>query len=340
MTKILSTKTISKEEELIEKSLRPKTFDEVIGRENEKKRLRIMIESAKKRGDSLDHIIFHGPPGLGKTTFAHVIANDMGAGLRVTSGPAIERAGDLAAILTNLKDGEVLFIDEIHRINKLVEEVLYSAMEDYVLDIVVGKGPSAKTLRLDLPKFTLIGATTRMGLLGGPLRDRFGAQIRLDFMEPEELKELVLQKATYLQVEIDDDAAYEIAVRSRRTARIAIRLLKRVRDHAHVESDGKVDKDIVIKALELHNIDATGLDELDRQILTIIIDNYDGGPVGLSTISAGISEDVDTIEDVYEPFLLREGFLKRTARGRVATKKAYKHLDKLDLYEDSQNKLL
>ncbi|MCA9382158.1 Holliday junction branch migration DNA helicase RuvB [Candidatus Dojkabacteria bacterium] len=340
MTKILSTKTISKEEELIEKSLRPKTFDEVIGRENEKKRLRIMIESAKKRGDSLDHIIFHGPPGLGKTTFAHVIANDMGAGLRVTSGPAIERAGDLAAILTNLKDGEVLFIDEIHRINKLVEEVLYSAMEDYVLDIVVGKGPSAKTLRLDLPKFTLIGATTRMGLLGGPLRDRFGAQIRLDFMEPEELKELVLQKATYLQVEIDDDAAYEIAVRSRRTARIAIRLLKRVRDHAHVESDGKVDKDIVIKALELHNIDATGLDELDRQILSIIIDNYDGGPVGLSTISAGISEDVDTIEDVYEPFLLREGFLKRTARGRVATKKAYKHLDKLDLYEDSQNKLL
>lgn len=326
MSSIISSKVQDKEEEVIERSLRPQSFDEIIGRVKEKENLKILIESAKSRGGVVDHIIFHGPPGLGKTSFSHVIAKETGVNIRVTSGPAIERAGDLASILTNLTKGDILFIDEIHRLNKIVEEVLYPAMEDFVLDIVVGKGPSAKTLRLELEPFTVIGATTRIGLIGGPLRDRFGVQMRLDFMSPSELKELIKQKAKFLKIEIDDDTSLNLAKRSRRTARIAIRLLKRVRDYAEVKNKGVINKKVADEALKLAEIDELGLDNLDRKILSLIINNFEGGPVGLSTISAAVSEEFDTIADVYEPYLIREGLLQRTQRGRVATKKAYDHL--------------
>lgn len=319
-------------EEELEKSLRPKKFSELIGREKEKKMLKIMIQGAKSRNESLDHLIFHGPPGLGKTTIALVIANEMGKNIHVTSGPAIERSGDLASIITNLQDGDILFIDEIHRLNKVVEEVLYPAMEDYAIDIILGKGPSAKTVRIDLPKFTLIGATTKIGMVSAPLRDRFGSLMRLDFYTHDELEKLVLQKAGILNVNIENQEARILAQRSRGTARIAIRLLKRVRDFTDYRYGNKVTKEDLEEAMKLLEIDDLGLDENDRKILKVIIENFQGGPVGLNTIAASISEEEETIEDVYEPYLIQIGFLKRTPRGRVATKKAYEYLGLADIY--------
>ncbi len=307
-------------------SLRPKTFDEVIGREKEKRNINIMIKAAKKRGEPLDHILFYGPPGLGKTTLANVISKELGVQMFNTSGPAIERQGDLASILTSMPEFGILFIDEIHRLNKAVEEMLYPAMEDRVLDIVIGKGPSAKTLRLELENFTIIGATTRIGLISSPLRNRFGAQFRLDFYSPIELRDIVLQKANMLNVEIDKVAAFEIAKRSRGTARIAISNLKRVRDYVEVKGIHKINIDTVRKVLRMYEVDSAGLDSIDRKILKLIIEDFDGGPVGISTISAAISEEISTVSDVFEPYLIQAGFIKRTSRGRVATSKAYKHL--------------
>jgi len=309
-----------------EKTLRPSTFSDVIGREKEKKNLDIMIKAAKIRGEALDHILFYGPPGLGKTTLAHVLSNELGVELYVTSGPAIERQGDLASILTNMPDRGILFIDEIHRLHKSVEEILYPAMEDRVIDIIIGKGPSAKTVRLDLEQFSLVGATTRIGLISSPLRNRFGACLRLDFYTYEDLKKIVYQKAKILNTKINEDAAFEIAKRSRGTARIAIRNLKRVRDYTEVKKIRRIKKDIVIKVLDMHDIDDAGLDYIDRKILKWIIEDIEGGPVGISTIAAALSEEVSTISDVYEPYLIQAGFLKRTSRGRVVTKKAYSHL--------------
>lgn len=310
----------------LENSLRPNRFPQVIGREKEKRNLKIMIEAALKRQEAMDHILFYGPPGLGKTTLAHVIANEVGSEIFVTSGPALERQGDLASILTNIPKFGTLFIDEIHRLNKTIEEMLYPAMEDRAIDIIIGKGPSARTLRLELESFTIIGATTRIGLIGSPLRNRFGACFRLDFYNTEELREMTDQKASMLGVNIDQDAAYEIAKRSRGTARIAIRLLKRVRDYADVGNLDKIDVGVVRKVLRMHDVDSAGLDYIDRKILNLIIDNFDGGPVGLSTIAAGLSEDLSTICEVYEPYLIQAGFIKRTPRGRVVTPKGYKHL--------------
>ncbi|MBN2015723.1 Holliday junction branch migration DNA helicase RuvB [Candidatus Dojkabacteria bacterium] len=309
-----------------ESSLRPKKFTQVIGRKKEKKNLQIMIEAACRRNEALDHILFYGPPGLGKTTLANVVANELGVDILVTSGPALERQGDLASILTNLPKRGVLFIDEIHRLNSSVEEIMYPAMEDKAIDIVIGKGPSARTLRLDLEDFTLVGATTRIGLVSSPLRNRFGACMRLDFYSPAELKEMVFQKARILKTDIEDDAAYEIGKRSRGTARIAIRHLKRVRDYAQVTNIRRIDLKVVDKVLRMHDIDDAGLDDVDRKILKLVIEDFVGGPVGISTIAAALSEEVSTIADVYEPFLIQEGFIKRTSRGRVVTPKAYKQL--------------
>ncbi|HEC65329.1 MAG TPA: Holliday junction branch migration DNA helicase RuvB [bacterium] len=333
---------LKKKEERQEKSLRPKNFEEVIGREKEKRVLNIMIEAAKKRNEAVDHILFHGPPGLGKTSLAFVIANELGNPIFITSGPAIERQGDLASILTNIEDGGILFIDEIHRLNKVVEEVLYPAMEDRALDIIIGKGPSAKTLRLDLPDFTLIGATTKVSLLSAPLRDRFGADFRLDFYSNEEMKDIVNQKANMLGMGILDDASKEVADRSRSTARIAVRLLRRVRDLADVEGVDMVDVDTAKKALDIMEIDEVGLDFLDRKILESIIEKFGGGPVGLSTLAASILEEYDTVESVYEPYLMKEGFIERTPRGRVATKRAYEHLglEQSDNQSSFQQKLI
>jgi Holliday junction DNA helicase RuvB len=324
----------------LENSLRPHTFSQVIGREKEKKNLEIMIKAAKKRGEALDHVLFYGPPGLGKTTLAHVVANELKAQLFATSGPAIERQGDLASIITNIPKGGILFIDEIHRLNKAVEEILYPAMEDNVIDIVIGKGPSAKTLRLDLEDFGIIGATTRIGLISSPLRNRFGASFRLDFYESEELRLLVLQKADILKVAIDEEAALEIARRSRGTARIAIRHLKRVRDYVQVDNIDKITLKAVEKVLQMHDVDSHGLEFVDRRILELIARDFEGGPVGLSTLAAALSEEVSTIADVYEPFLLQEGFLKRTSRGRVVTAKGYKHLGLKKAKKKEQSKLL
>ncbi len=314
------------EENGFEISLRPKTLADFVGQEKIKENLGIFLTAAKKRGQPIEHVLLYGNPGLGKTTLAHVIANEMGAPIRVTSGPALEKVGDLAAILSSLETGEVLFVDEIHRLNRQIEEVLYPAMEDFALDLVVGKGPAARTLRLNLPHFTLIGATTRMSLLSSPLRDRFGAIYRLDFYEENEIADIARRSARLLAVTAGEDALREIASRARRTPRVANRLLKRVRDYAEVRHSGTITKEIADEALLALEVDALGLDATDRRLLTAVIKRFRGGPVGLSALAAATAEEVDTIEDVYEPFLLRLGFLERTPRGRVATPLAYEHL--------------
>ncbi len=307
-------------------SLRPKRLDEFIGQRPVVSNLRTFIAAAKSRNESLDHVLLSGPPGLGKTTLAHIIAQEMGVGIRMTSGPAIERKGDIAAILTALEPGDVLFIDEIHRLTRVVEELLYSAMEDFALDIILGQGPSAKSIRLTLPRFTLVGATTRTGLLTSPLRDRFGVSFRLEFYGTEEIEEVLRRSARVMSIAIDGEGTREIARRSRGTPRVANRLLRRVRDFAQVKGDGAIDRSIADHALLEMEVDREGLDVMDRKILRVILEKFQGGPVGVETISASISEERDTIEDVYEPFLLQQGFLKRTPRGRVATPAAYRHL--------------
>ena len=320
------TSTMKNEDIDVENSLRPKSLDDYLGQEKAKEQLKIFIEAAKSRNEQLDHVLLYGPPGLGKTTLASIIANEMSVNLRITSGPAIERAGDLAAILTNLNENDVLFIDEIHRINRSVEEVLYSAMEDFCLDIIIGKGPSARSIRLDLPKFTLIGATTRAGMLTNPLRDRFGVICKLDYYTVDELAKIVVRSSEILGAEIQRGGATEIARRSRGTPRIANRLLKRVRDYAQVRADGNITDDVANKALELLGVDSLGLDYVDEKLLMTIIQKFRGGPVGLDTLAASIGEDRNTIEDVYEPYLLQLGFINRGPRGRIAMPLAYEHL--------------
>lgn len=317
---------VTEEDIRVEPSLRPQTLNEYIGQEKAKKNLKIYIEAAKQRGDSLDHVLFYGPPGLGKTTLAGIIANEMGVNLKVTSGPAIEKPGEMAAILNNLQQGDVLFVDEIHRLNRQVEEVLYPAMEDFAIDIMIGKGAAARSIRLDLPKFTLVGATTRAGLLTAPLRDRFGVIHHLEFYSTEELATIIRHSARVLDVEIDEDGAVELARRSRGTPRLANRLLKRVRDFAQVKYNGIITKEVADFALDLLEVDRYGLDMTDRNLLETLIRKFSGGPVGLDTLAATIGEDAGTIEDVYEPYLLKNGFINRTPRGRMATEKAYHHL--------------
>lgn len=321
------TSTMKNEDIDVENSLRPKSLDDYLGQEKAKEQLKIFIEAAKSRNEQLDHVLLYGPPGLGKTTLASIIANEMSVNLRITSGPAIERAGDLAAIPTNLNENDVLFIDEIHRINRSVEEVLYSAMEDFCLDIIIGKGPSARSIRLDLPKFTLIGATTRAGMLTNPLRDRFGVICKLDYYTVDELAKIVVRSSEILGAEIQIGGATEIARRSRGTPRIANRLLKRVRDYAQVRADGNITDDVANKALELLGVDSLGLDYVDEKLLMTIIQKFRGGPVGLDTLAASIGEDRNTIEDVYEPYLLQLGFINRGTRGRIAMPLAYDHLN-------------
>lgn len=324
--RIIETEAME-EDVRMEPSLRPKTLAEYIGQEKAKQNLKIYIEAAKQRGDSLDHVLFYGPPGLGKTTLAGIIASEMHVNMKVTSGPAIEKPGEMAAILNNLQEGDVLFVDEIHRLNRQVEEVLYPAMEDFAIDIVIGKGATARSIRLDLPRFTLVGATTRAGLLTAPLRDRFGVIHHLEFYSVEELSTIIRHSARVLGVEIDAEGADELARRSRGTPRIANRLLKRVRDFAQVKYDGQITKEVANLALDLLEVDRYGLDMTDRRLLQTLILNFSGGPVGLDTLAATIGEDAGTIEDVYEPYLLKNGFLNRTPRGRVATEKAYHHLN-------------
>jgi len=316
-----------REEVGLDVSLRPQTLDDYIGQDRVKENLRILIEAAKGRTEALDHVLIYGPPGLGKTTLAHVVANEMGVNIKVTAGPAIERAGDLAAILTNLRKGDVLFVDEVHRLGRAVEEILYPAMEDYALDIVIGKGPGARSIRLKLPHFTIVGATTRLALMTAPLRARFGAVYRLDFYDELAMQTIVSRSAGILGIAIDEGGVVEIARRARGTPRVANRLLKRVRDYAQVRADGVISQAVSEEALSLLEIDPLGLDDMDRRVLSTIIDKFDGGPVGLETIAAALSEESDTIMDVVEPYLLQLGFLDRTPRGRVATRRAYEHLE-------------
>lgn len=343
------TTSYSPEDSETESSLRPKSIEEYVGQEKAKENLKIYIDAAKLRGESLDHVLLYGPPGLGKTTLANIIANEMGVNIKITSGPAIEKQGDLAALLTNLSEGDVLFIDEIHRLSRSVEEILYPAMEDYALDIIIGKGPSARSIRIDLPKFTLIGATTRAGQLTTPLRDRFGVLLKLELYTPDELASIVKRNAGILDIGMSESGAYEIASRSRGTPRIANRFLKRVRDFAQIKGDGMIDADIAAYALEKLEVDELGLDNIDRRMLRTIVEIYGGGPVGLETLAATIGEEAITLEDVYEPYLLQIGFLSRTPRGRCATKLAYEHLGlkmpkkqtgvsaaQLDMFEDGE----
>lgn len=320
-------------------TLRPQKLADYIGQEQVKKNLDIVLQAAKNRQEPIDHTLLYGPPGLGKTTLAHIIAKEMGVGVKVTSGPAISKAGDLAAIITNLQEGDILFIDEIHRLNKTIEEILYPAMEDFALDIILGKGPSAQILRLDLPKFTLIGATTRYNLISSPLRDRFGVTFRLDFYNKEELAQIVKRAADILAISIDDQATLEIASRSRATPRIANRILKRVRDYVQVKGDGKISYDFTKQALDMMAIDTYGLDDLDRKLLQIIVENFSGGPVGLSTLAASVQEEAGTIEEIFEPYLMQLGLLSRTSQGRVATDKTYEYLG-IDRNKNNQNSRL
>lgn len=317
--------SLMEEDIRVEGSLRPKQLDDYIGQSKIKENLKIYIEAAKKRQDPLDHVLFYGPPGLGKTTLAGIIANEMQVNMKVTSGPAIEKPGEMAAILNNLKEGDVLFVDEIHRLNRQVEEVLYPAMEDYAIDIMIGKGQAARSIRLDLPKFTLIGATTRAGLLTAPLRDRFGIIHRLEFYTPEELQQIILHSARILEAPVELEGAMEMARRSRGTPRLANRILKRVRDFAQVKYDGVITKDVAVTALNLMDVDPMGLDHIDRNLLLTMVNKFQGGPVGLDTLAAAIGEDAGTIEDVYEPYLIKNGFLNRTPRGRVVTDLVYRH---------------
>ena len=323
--RMISTELVE-EDVKIENNLRPLSLEDYIGQEKVKRNLKVYIEAAKERGDSLDHVLFYGPPGLGKTTLAGIIANEMGTHLKVTSGPAIEKPGEMAAILNNLQEGDVLFVDEIHRLNRQVEEVLYPAMEDYEIDIMIGKGATARSIRLELPKFTLVGATTRAGLLSAPLRDRFGVVSHLEFYSVKELETIIIRSASVLNVDIDTKGAHELARRSRGTPRLANRLLKRVRDFAQVKYDGVITEEVANYALDLLDVDRYGLDHGDRMILQVMIEKFQGGPVGLDTLAASISEDSGTLEDVYEPYLLKCGFIQRTPRGRVVTDLAYRHL--------------
>jgi len=324
-TRIINTE-FKTEDTTTENSLRPIGLSEYLGQEKVKSNLKVFMDAAKNRNETLDHVLFYGPPGLGKTTLACIIANEMGVNIKITSGPAIEKPGEMAAILNNLKEGDVLFIDEIHRLNRQVEEVLYPAMEDFAIDIIIGKGATSRSIRLDLPKFTLVGATTRAGLLTAPLRDRFGVVSKLEYYTPAQLKDIIIRSAKVLEVSIDEEGAFEMAKRSRGTPRLANRLLKRVRDFAEVKYDGSIDRDVAKYALNLLEVDKYGLDNGDRAILDTIINKFQGGPVGLDTLSAAIGEDAGTIEDVYEPYLIMNGFLNRTPRGRVATELAFLHM--------------